>query len=98
MKKKETVKARKAESCMMTFAVDRCVVGNIYNGNSWAYGTCRIDVDTERYDLVRIAFAKDARVEEGDTLSVSGHVRAFFNADKKVTEYTFYADDITEVD
>lgn len=90
-------KENKPSATPVAFKIARCEVGKIYKGNSWVYGTCRVDVAEDRYDLVRVAFAKDEGVEEGDVLSIVGHVRAFYNSDKKVTEYTFYADDVKEV-
>lgn len=90
MKKKETKK---------TGATTFQLYGEIaqsYEGKKWDYCTVRVDIDDSAYDLVRVAFPKDADIEEGKSYSVSGNIRAYYNKDKKVTEYTFYATDYEE--
>lgn len=50
----------------------------------------------EYYDLFRVAASKDSGVEVGDKLTITGRVETFYNKDKKVTVYNFYAENVKE--
>ena len=72
-------------------------VTDIYNGkNENDYLTVKV-TRGQYYDLFRVACPKSAGVEVGDHATFSGHVETFWNKEKKVSVYNFYAETVKEV-
>lgn len=71
-------------------------VTEIYNGAKQNdYVTVKVNLG-EYYDLFRVICDKSAGVEVGDKCVFSGTVSTFWNKEKKVTNYNFYAENIKE--
>ena len=82
----------KKSACTFTLSGE---VTDIYEGKQNDYLTIKAD-RCEYYDLFRVAAPKDAGAEVGDKLTITGRVETFYNKDKKVTVYNFYAENVKE--
>lgn len=84
--------ANKKAACTFTLSGE---VTDIFEGKQNDYLTIKADRG-EYYDLFRVAASKDSGVEVGDKLTITGRVETFYNKDKKVTVYNFYAENVKE--
>ena len=70
-------------------------VTDIFEGKQNDHLTIKADRG-DYYDLFHVAASKDSGVEVGDKLTIAGRVETFYNKDKKVSVYNFYAENIKE--
>lgn len=71
-------------------------VTDIYSGKKENdYLTVKV-MRGDYYDLFRIACPKSAGVEVGDNATFAGRVETFWNKEKKVSVYNFYAETVKE--
>ena len=87
----------KAEPKPCTFTLTG-TVDSVYNGKKYDYCTLHVQRDSDYYDLIKVTAEKGLGIEEGDKLSISGRVTSFFDREKKVNIYTFFAETVLEVD
>lgn len=82
----------KKAACTFTLSGE---VTDIFEGKQDDYLTIKADRG-DYYDLFRVAASKDSGVEVGDKLTITGRCETFYNKDKKVTVYNFYAENVKE--
>ena len=83
-----------ANQNFLTFRISGTVQGAPYEGKRYDYYTVKVQ-HGDYYDLVRVAIdaeKTDVTFKDGDRMEITGTIRAFYNKDKKCTEYTLYAD------
>lgn len=78
------------------------VIKDVYEGEKYDYVSVNVDGENVNpktnkpyYDTYSVVCPKSMEIpDDGEAARFIGHVKSFFNKDKKRTEYSFYAEEI----